>query len=1005
MEQMIYRAQLGTSLDADAEPTTGAGIVDMELFWHNGTAMLYTLSLVDEGIQVYTLDGDATAATVEFQEIPGWMSPFALTGLGSLSLNGTSYVYIDGTGTDDLIGFDLRTGGDLDRTRVFDAPLPFTGRLRQALEVEMDGAQFLITAQQGVTGLRDYRIESNRNLTEMGGPISGSRWIEGEDIQDLASAVVDGTTYIMAAVDGLNAVVVYRLRGDGRVEEVSSFGADNGFGITTPTALKTVQMYDQTYVLVTASGSSTLSVMRLDGDGILTPTDHLLDSRDTRFDGALALETVTVDNRTYVLAAGGDDGVSLFVLLPDGRLHHLDTVEDSEGISLNNVSAISAVRIGDELQVFISSQSEAKVSQFGVSLAEAGVTWGGRDYGQTINGTSKNDIINGAGGNDAVNGGDGDDIVMDGSGTDTLSGGAGRDVFSMAADDELDRIADFDVMQDRLDLTRWRQLRDVGDLDIQTAPTGATITYGDEVLEITSSDGTGLAAATLRATINLSSVQRLAFGSVAIGSNIEGTSSSEILEGSGDDDRIDGKGGNDWIVGHAGRDSLFAGDGDDLMNGGDGSDRMDGGAGADTIHAETGNDSVWGGTGRDLIFLDDGNDLFEDDDQSDIEGTDTVYGGRGNDRIVGGGGNDLLYGEDGIDTIFGGSQYDTIIAGDGDDWVDAGYGKDIVHLGRGNDVFEDSDQTGSKAGDTIYAGDGDDTVIGRGGDDVIKGDVGNDLLYGGEGDDRIEGGGYFDTIYAGDGNDWVSGGGGRDVVYLGNGNDYFDDDTQTGSKARDTIYAGDGDDTIMSRGGDDFIEGEGGNDLIYGGSGYNRIDGGSYYDTIYAGAGDDEVIGGAGKDLVYLDDGNDLFIDDPQSNRHGNDEVYGGAGNDSIMGDGGNDLFRGDAGDDLVIGGAGNDTLSGDAGNDTLTGGTGNDRFEHGVGDGVDRITDFTPAEDMLSLSRDLWGGEALSASEVLSRFATVSGGRVEFTFDDGSSIELDGVETVAEMENSLSFL
>jgi len=34
-----------------------------------------------------------------------------------------------------------------------------------------------------------------------------------------------------------------------------------------------------------------------------------------------------------------------------------------------------------------------------------------------------------------------------------------------------------------------------------------------------------------------------------------------------------------------------------------------------------------------------------------------------------------------------------------------------------------------------------------------------------------------------------------------------------------------------------------------------------------------------------------------------------------------------------------------------------------------------------------------------------VSNGRVEFTFDDGSSIELDGVETVAEMENSLSFL
>jgi hypothetical protein len=66
--------------------------------------------------------------------------------------------------------------------------------------------------------------------------------------------------------------------------------------------------------------------MELRDSGALLPVDHVIDTLATRFGDLLALEVVTVDGRTYVVAAGGDDGITLFTLLPDGRLHLLDVM-------------------------------------------------------------------------------------------------------------------------------------------------------------------------------------------------------------------------------------------------------------------------------------------------------------------------------------------------------------------------------------------------------------------------------------------------------------------------------------------------------------------------------------------------------------------------------------------------------------------------------------------------------------------------------------------------------
>lgn len=214
------------------------------------------------------------------------------------------------------------------------------------------------------------------------------------------------------------------------------------------------------------------------------------------------------------------------------------------------------------------------------------------------------------------------------------------------------------------------------------------------------------------------------------------------------------------------------------------------------------------------------------------------------------------------------------------------------------------------------------------------------------------------------------------------------DDRVTGSAAADRIYGNIGNDTIT---------GLNGADILFGGSGNDRLDGGDLVDQLYGGAGNDILIGNLGNDYLYGGDGNDALAD-----WYGSDWMEGGAGNDTYSvynagsiiveatGYGTNDrvaagvsftLAANDAIENLttvnaaattainltgnafaqyVTGNAGSNRINGAGGNDVLTGGAGVDAFVFnttpGVGN-VDRITDFSAAQDTIYLENAVFAG------------------------------------------------
>lgn len=234
----------------------------------------------------------------------------------------------------------------------------------------------------------------------------------------------------------------------------------------------------------------------------------------------------------------------------------------------------------------------------------------GNEKSNVLNGTSRNDIIVGREGNDIIKGGSGNDdlwgnegndrLIGDG-GSDTMKGGNGADTFVVMKQGQIVNVVDFSVAnRDRVDVTdvlgtvfgyKKSLAFDEGFLQVHQR--------GNDVGIYTDADGNAGNAprelVALLSDIKASDINEHSFilpeygrtsharASLDIdGSEINGTSSSNVLKGTSHNDIIRGQGGHDTVSGGTGLDTLWGHDGNDTLSGGAGVDTIRGGEGRDT---------------------------------------------------------------------------------------------------------------------------------------------------------------------------------------------------------------------------------------------------------------------------------------------------------------------------------------------------------------------------------------------------------------------------------------
>ncbi|MBA1242803.1 M10 family metallopeptidase C-terminal domain-containing protein [Pseudomonas japonica] len=369
----------------------------------------------------------------------------------------------------------------------------------------------------------------------------------------------------------------------------------------------------------------------------------------------------------------------------------------------------------------------------------------GTSQGDVLNGDLTRDILQGNAGADRLLGAGNDDVLVGGAGADQLSGGAGSDVFRFTAlndsyrtatQSHADRVLDFDLRADRLDLTALGYSH-VGNGHGDSVG----ITY-DAVKDVTYLKNLDPDAQGDRFELALAGDYR-ALTDAHLQALFIGTAGSDTLKGTVDAETLHG---------FAGRDHLQGDRGDDLLYGDAGGDQLEGGKGADTFVYRSVSDSLRSASvsddpGRDTLMDFDGavGDLI-DVSALGFTGLGDGHNGTLKLSINDAGTRSILKS---LDTDARGNHFELAIGGDA-----------LAELGAANIVFaqapvgqvtssapnEALQLTGTSAADVIKGLSGDDTLKGAAGNDRLTGGVGDDLLIGGTGADRLVGSSGADTF-------------------------------------------------------------------------------------------------------------------------------------------------------------------------------------------------------------------------------------------------------------------
>lgn len=807
-----------------------SGFSDLHLLEHGDRQLLQATGTQAGQVVTWDVTGNRAVLLHDQQlEVPSGLSaPVGLAGAAQDGVDDAGRVWLHGVAGQGVGAYRVGAGGRLEHENSIGTAIG-QGVVGDMALGTLLGQSAVVLSQRSGDTIELWREELGR-----------FRRIDTESVADQSGGIVvdtaqiNGEMIVIIASARDNQITTFRADARTGLEQVSTIGAGDGLGIAQPHQIEMIEVDGTHYALVGAYGTGSITLLELDARGRLTPVHQLNDDRDTRFAGVTVMEAITIDGTVYVVAGGKDDGLSLFTVMPGGRLLHLASVADDLQVGLDGPGALSLAEQDGNIRMFVAESGNGELGAWTINLQD-------------------NRILQATQNGGALNGGEGQDILIGGAGRDILTGGAGADTFVLRADEgRRDSIRDFEFGIDRIDLSDFVGFTGLSSLRFDSRNDGVQITLGEETFRVHTSANTRLDRDDFTYDTFIFN-DRILVGNAltdAAGNPIEAVNTpadgyDPITEqlipvapppppsrpdvtpdlvptpaptpppapapappptpappatpvsylplegaiiGTNGADQLIGTAGFDVIVGRAGNDVLNGGQGNDTLNGGEGGDMLIGGSGIDAADY----DGSRGSLRVDLMFPQINTNVARGDTYSSIE---NLYGSVGFDNLRGTQDDNMIWGRANVDYIFGRRGDDTLDGGVGDDVLFGGLGSDDLRGGVNRDRAQYSESqtalqldlanpgrnTGEAAGDRytdiedLAGGQFADTISGDGGSNRLFGREREDRLDGRWGDDYLNGGAHSDTLIGGPGDDTLRGGSHADTFVFDTGHDVIED--------------------------------------------------------------------------------------------------------------------------------------------------------------------------------------------------------------------------------------
>jgi Ca2+-binding RTX toxin-like protein len=467
------------------------GVSDLEFVTIGGQDYLFVAAVADGAVSCLRISASGAPQLVDTLSLSATSGTFSVGHIDLIDVDGVLTLLPSARHDDDVVPYLIDGQGRIDAAVTQPSGGPNLSNLTLTHSVNIADKTYLYTVTRGVAGLTGYEMFAGNSFAS---PTiyNNSAFDFFGDISAFASVNIGAQTYLFTASAfdaGLNS---FSINSSGGLQFIDSVANSDTSGFSLPQALETITVSGQTYLVMASAGTDSLTVYSVSSSGDLTEVDHLIDGVDTRFNDASSLASFSANGRSYILAAGSDDGLTLLEISAGGSLTVLSVLADDFDTTLDNITDIEVVQFGGEIHAFVSSGSENGFTQIQIDTSTIGSTFTGSAADETLNGSALDDVLDGLGGSDTINAGAGDDRITDGAGRDHLYGGAGADIFQFVADGTLDLIRDYQDGLDRIDLSLLTGINGINGLEIYPRSYGAVIIAAGEEIRIETADGSGL---------------------------------------------------------------------------------------------------------------------------------------------------------------------------------------------------------------------------------------------------------------------------------------------------------------------------------------------------------------------------------------------------------------------------------------------------------------------------------------------------------------------------------